>query len=105
MTTPRKKPTTPKEKPTEKQVELLPEDLLLDVVVYQNSKQEILRHYVRADYIYRVSESADHRNRSCAWVAGEDPDQPLVVNTDVETLYLAWQQGRANIYSNQNAML
>jgi hypothetical protein len=96
MAAPRKSPAKPKEMI----VELLPEDLVLDVVVYKDGKAEILRHYIRADYIYRVSESADHRHRSFAWVWGEDSDAPLVVNIDVDQLYALWQQGRANIYSN-----
>lgn len=83
------------------EIELLSEDLCLEVLAHGKDKPEFLIHYVRADHIYRISESIEYRNMSCVWVSGEDAEAPLIVNVHVNDLYLLWNEARANTYSNQ----
>ncbi len=78
-----------------------PEDIRLEVLVHGRDKPEFLIHFVRADFINRISESVEHRNMCCVWVAGESEEAPLIVNAIVEDVYVAWVEARRNIYTNQ----
>ncbi len=100
MTTPRKPKVTTR-KPTVKKVTFLPEDLYIETMVVENGTVQFLRSYVRADYIYRITESVEQRNMSCVWITGDNPEVPLIANAPVIEIYRAWVEARQNIYINQ----
>jgi hypothetical protein len=100
MTTTRKPKVTPR-KPTVKTVKFLPEDLYLETMVVHNGTIQFLQSYVRANYIYRITESVEQRNMSCVWISGDNSEIPLIANAPVIELYRAWIEGRKNIYINQ----
>jgi hypothetical protein len=86
---------------TTKKTTFLSEDLRLEVLIHGRDKPEFLVHFVRADFIYRISESIEYRNMACVWVSGENDEAPLIVNAYVDDLYRAWVEGRKNAYMNQ----